>query len=103
MGNPRNKSASIWIFRLLAAVIVICAFTYTPYHLYRRSGFAKYAQLRADLDAMLAQNRQLEGDIDELGREAEALTNDPRAIEHVARHELGWVRPGDVLIDFSER
>ena len=37
-----------------------------------------------------------------LAREVEALRTDPRALEQVARADLGWVRPGEILFDFGE-
>ncbi|MDZ4696998.1 MAG: septum formation initiator family protein [Deltaproteobacteria bacterium] len=103
MGNPQRKNSTVWLFRLLGAGVLTCAFVYVPFHLYHRSGFAKYLQLKAEHTAIVTANQALLAEIANLQREATALQSDPLAVERVARHELGWVRPGDLLIDFSER
>jgi cell division protein FtsB len=74
---------------------------YVPYHVYARSGLARTLQLRRDLAVLRARNVDLRGDNERLAREAEALRTDPEAIERVARAELGWVRPGEVIVDLS--
>lgn len=101
MANPRRVSSSRWAFRLAAALILSGAFTYLPYFLYRHSGFAKYLELREHLTAIERDNRALRAEVEELVRTAQALRDDPHAIEQVARHELGWVRPGEILLDFG--
>lgn len=92
----------LWIFRGVAAVALASTFGYLPYHIYARSGFAKYLQLRGDLRAIQAQNARLRSENERLSREAEALGSDLRALERVARAELGWVRPGEVIFELQE-
>jgi cell division protein FtsB len=77
------------------------ALGYIPYHVYARSGLARTLVLRRDLQALRARNAQLAAENERLSREAEALRNDPAAIERVARAELGWVRPGEIVVDLS--
>jgi cell division protein FtsB len=91
----------LWIFRALAAVALALTFGYLPYRIYARSGFANYLRLRGDLRSIQAQNAKLRGEIDRLQREVEALGSDPRTLERVARAELGWVRPGEVIFDLE--
>jgi cell division protein FtsB len=91
----------VWIFRAVAAALLALTFGYLPYHIYARSGFARYLHLRADLTAIHAQNARLKAENDRLVREAEALEADLRALERVARVELGWVRPGEVIFDLE--
>jgi cell division protein FtsB len=50
----------------------------------------EHAQLRQDIDTLHAEN-------DQLHRYVEALTEEPRIIEDVARRELGLIRPGEQL------
>jgi cell division protein FtsB len=84
-----------------AAVLVTVALGYIPYHVYARSGLARTLVLRRDLAALRARNAQLAADNERLGREAEALRSDPGALERVARAELGWVRPGEIIVDLT--
>jgi cell division protein FtsB len=91
-----------WIWRGLAAGALALTFGYVPYHLYARSGFARYLRLCEDLRVVRAQNARLRAENERLTRDAEAVTSDPRALERVARAELGWVLPGEVIIDLPE-
>ncbi len=49
-----------------------------------------------------ARNRELAAENDRLSREAAALRDDPAAIERVARSDLGWVRPGEIVVDLGQ-
>jgi cell division protein FtsB len=77
------------------------ALGYIPYHVYARSGLARTLELRRDLVALRARNAQLAAENERLAREAEALRSDPAALERVARNELGWVSPGEIVVDLG--
>ena len=100
--SSRSRRNNPWILRVLAALALAATFGYGPYYLYANSGFARYLQLRRDLEAMQARNARLRAANDRLAREAEALRSESRAIESVARADLGWVRPGEVVFDLGQ-
>jgi cell division protein FtsB len=97
-----TRSGRPWILRGLAAVLLAVTFGYVPYHLYARSGYARYLELRRDLTAAKMRNARLRAENERLAREVEALRTDSRALEQVARADMGWVRPGEILFDFGE-
>jgi len=97
-----TRSERSWILRGLAAVLLAVTFGYVPYHLYARSGYARYLELRRDLAAAKSRNTRLRAENERLARAAEALRTDSRALEQVARADMGWVRPGEILFDFGE-
>ena len=97
-----NRSRRSWILRGLAAALLAATFGYVPYHLYARSGYSRYLELRRDLAAAKTRNAHLRAENERLAREVESLRTDPRALEQVARADLGWVRPGEILFDFGE-
>lgn len=96
-----RRETKTWLGRLGAAALVMFALGYIPYHVYARSGLAHTLQLRRDLSTLRARNSELKVENQRLAREAEALRDDLGAIERVARAELGWVRPGEVILDLS--
>jgi cell division protein FtsB len=98
-----RRETKTWAGRLAAAVVVIFVLAYVPYHVYVRSGLARTIVLRRDLTALRAHNLDLAAENQRLAREAEALRDDPAAIERVARDELGWVRAGEVVVDLSRK
>jgi cell division protein FtsB len=97
-----RRETKTWAGRLTAAAVVSFVLAYVPYHLYARSGLAKTITLGHDLAAMRARNHELAAENDRLEREARALRDDPAAIERVARADLGWVRPGEIVVDLGK-
>ena len=82
-------------------MMLAATFGYGPYYLYAHSGLARYLQLRRELVVAQAKNTRLRAENERLGREAEALRTNMRAVESVARTDLGWVRPGEVVFDMG--
>jgi cell division protein FtsB len=96
-----RRETKTWLGRLVAALAVTVLLGYIPYHVYARSGLARTIALRRDLATLRAHNREVRAENERLAREAEALRSDLGAIERVARAELGWVRPGELVVDLS--
>jgi cell division protein FtsB len=96
-----RRETKTWAGRLTAAAAVVFVLAYVPYHVYARSGLARTIALRRELAALRAHNRELAAENERLGREAAALKDDPAAIERVARAELGWVKPGEIVVDLG--
>lgn len=78
-------------------VLAILGFTIFGEH-----GVLKLVQYRQQRQAFAAEAAQLRVDNDKLRQEIEALQNDPRYIERIARESLGMVRPGEYVIQFTE-
>jgi cell division protein FtsB len=96
-----RRETKTWVGRILAAASVTFALGYIPYHVYSRSGLARTLLLRRDLVVLRAHNASVRAENERLSREADALRSDLGAIERVARAELGWVRPGEIIVDLS--
>jgi cell division protein FtsB len=96
-----RRETKTWAGRLLAAVAVTFLLGYIPYHLYARSGLARTIGLRRDLVALHTLNQDLQAENERLAREADGLRSDLGAIERVARAELGWVRPGELVVNLA--
>ena len=65
-------------------------------------GLPRYRKLRAQLVHVQEENTQLNRDIAHLEREVRGLSHDPEAVERIARDELGLLREGELLFQFSE-
>ena len=82
--------------------MLAATFGYGPYYLYyAQSGVARYLQLRRELAVTVVRNTRLRAENERLYREVEALRSDTRAVENVARADLGWVKPGEVIFDLG--
>ncbi len=61
-------------------------------------GVAGVARAEAERAELEHRREVLQRSIRELETTLEALRTDPRAVESMARQELGWVRPGEVVV-----
>jgi cell division protein FtsB len=94
---------STWLRRVGIAVVVAISLGYVPYHVYSRSGLARFMRLRAERDALHASNLKLYEEHQRLRQELDTLSapgsTEPSraAIERAARDELGLVKPGEIV------
>jgi len=93
----RDASPLVWIvpFALLVLTIVT-----VPAHLLDRLGLPRYRALRDELGKVQSTNERLQREVRELSDETERLRGDTRAIERIARDELGMVREGEIVFQF---
>src|SRR5277367_3336685 len=68
------------------------------YHvIFGQNGLTVYQQKRNDAQSLDSQLRSLQRENDLLKGHVERLQSDPNAIEHQAREELHYTRPGEVI------
>ncbi len=64
-------------------------------------GFRRYVALKQELAQLSARNLDLSERNRQMARELDALRTDPRALERAAREELGFVKPGEIVINLE--
>ncbi len=64
-------------------------------------GFRRYVQLRKDSATLAERNRNMAAANRVLIGQIAALRSDPRAMERAAREELGFIKPGEVIINLE--
>jgi cell division protein FtsB len=64
-------------------------------------GFRRYWRLKSEMDALEARIASLKTQNASLSREVEALRDDPVALERAAREELGYISPGEVVLNLE--
>ena len=68
------------------------------YHvIFGQNGLTAYQQKRVEYHRLQVEMRQLEQENDGLKAHVGRLQSDPNAIEHQAREELHYTRPGEVI------
>jgi cell division protein FtsB len=68
------------------------------YHvIFGQNGLTVYQQKRQDAHSLELQLRSLQRENDLLKGHVDRLQSDPNAIEHQAREELHYTRPGEVI------
>ena len=84
--------------RTLVSFLLLFAFGMMLISLVGDQGFAAYWMLRAERETLRLDVKTLEARERALVQEIEALRADPAYIEQVARRELGFVKPGEVIV-----
>ena len=86
-----------WIAYAAGVALLLAASALHP------GGLRKASALSADVRRVSEENARLREQNQRLRREARALAGDPAALEHAAREELGYVRPGERVYDLSSQ
>ena len=61
-------------------------------------GFQELARAESERARLTEEKVRLKTRIEDLEATLKALRSSPEAVESVARHELGWVRPGETVL-----
>ena len=90
-----DKLTKVIIFLLIAAVVLFVAVSYLP--------LIKTNERMRKEDLRLQQAAQQEAEkLRQLKASNDALRNDPKTVERVAREKLGYAKPGETVIRFQE-
>lgn len=69
------------------------------YHvIFGQNGLTAFQQKRHEVRTLERQLQSLKTENDQLQGHVDRLANDPGAIEHQAREELHYTRPGEVIV-----
>ncbi len=83
--------------RKLLGVAAVVALVLATASVADARGFRRYLSLRQEVAALDARNQSLGAQNEALRREIAALRSDPAALERVAREELNFVKPGEIV------
>lgn len=83
--------------KVATGAAAILALTMGYHVIFGQNGLTAYQQKRQDSQALDNQLRSLQRENDLLKGHVDRLQSDPNAIEHQAREELHYTRPGEVI------
>ena len=84
---------------LVALIATLCAIL--PRRFLGPQGLGRLTRLESEIETLRQTKQRLSAESEQLRLEADALKSDPRAIERVARGELGMVKPGEVVFQVA--
>lgn len=101
----RALYASALIGRRKAATIAagVLAFGVGYHVVFGANGLTAFEQKRHQEKALNQQMLELQQENDRLKEHVDRLQNDPDAIEHQAREELHYARPGEVIYSLPDK
>jgi cell division protein FtsB len=88
--------------RALWAIFGVLLIAGLTYYVMTHPNLDKVDHLRAELDKLQDENRELAGQNKALEEEIQALRDDPRLAERRAREAAGLARPTEVIYQFEE-
>lgn len=105
-GN-KFADAQEWLFRgrRRLATLAVCVLLLPLAHhvVYGANGWLAYKQKKVEYRQLQQELRQLQKENDDLERRVMALQQaDPRVIEREAREQLGFAKPGEVVLVLPE-
>lgn len=89
------------IAKLLPFGLLVFAVVSVPLRILSEEGLPRYRKLSAQYARLQTDNVALHKSIDQLSADVRGLRSDPRAVERIARDELGLLRDGEVLFQFA--
>jgi cell division protein FtsB len=89
---PRGRKLLLVLSLAGSAIILLHTFV-------AADGWRRRTRVRRDLEALSAEISGMQHTALELRSQIEALRERSAVQEHVIRDELGYVRPGDVVVD----
>lgn len=95
MHEPRSTSAFLFPLGLLLFSIVC-----VPIRILEAEGLPRYLALRDELQKTRERNLRLRDEVTQLNEHVGQLRSDPRAIERIARDELGMLRSDEIVFQF---
>lgn len=101
VSTERSEQGSRWFKRVAIAFLLALALGYVPHQVYGRTGLAHLYELRRTRNELRKRNETLRADNARLREQTEALKHDPRALERVARDELGLVKQGETVYELG--
>lgn len=87
-----------WLWASVTIAFVLAAWSASA-----EGGFRRYISLSQQVETLRVRNRQAVDENAKLLKEVDALRGDPKAIERSAREELGFIRPGEVVIHLESK
>lgn len=90
-----------WTWRLTLAAALAVGVGYLPLRVFGGGGIERAKRLDGQLAVLRERLSTLRTDNERMRSEAALLRDDLRTLERVARDELGWVRPGDIVFQFE--
>lgn len=95
------RPASSWIYRsrrrLATAGVILLTAWLSLHVLFGANGMVIYRQKRAEYQQLEKRFRDLQAENDIYSSRVQGLKNDPRMMEKVAREQLHYSRPGEVV------
>ncbi len=97
--NARTRTLAI--VRVASLALLVFTLVAVSLGILDEHGLPRYRALKQEIQHVRYDNQAMQYKVDILRHQVESLRHDPRAIEEVAREELGLVYSGEIIYRFK--
>ena len=98
----RPSRLSLFLERILPIGVLAVALIGAPVMIFSQEGLPRLRGLERELSGVKEENENLGREIGELRGRVDRFRDDPRAVEDVARRDLGLVRQSEIVFQFQK-
>jgi len=98
--SPPFTSLTSFLERALPIAILAVALVGVPILVLQPEGLPRMRALEQELSGVASENEELRREVTKLRIDVKALRDDPRAVERIARDQLGLVRKSEIVVQF---
>lgn len=91
------------LLRGLPLAVLTVSLVTVPVLVLEPQGIPRMRSIEKELTGVQTENAELRRDVAKLRTEVKDLREDPRAVERIAREQLGLVRKSEVVFQFDKR
>jgi cell division protein FtsB len=103
VAGAERSSVSVWGRRVATISVGALAMVMAYGVVFGHNGLTAFAHKREEAKSLQMQMQQLKAENERLHGHVERLQSDPGAIEHEARADLHYTRPGEVIITLPSK
>ena len=92
-----NSTASSFFRRNLRQILGLALFALLVHDIFGAHGFIAMRRTQKEIQQIREQIGKLNSDNKSLSGQVNSLKTDPKAIERIAREEMGLARPGEII------
>ena len=89
-----SKLTQLVVVLVVLAILILIGMTYLPL-------IHKNERMRAELDRLDTELQKQQEISKELKAQIDALANDPKTVERLAREKLGYAKPDETVVHFE--
>jgi cell division protein FtsB len=104
MRLPKISASEVvdYLRRNTRQILILGLFALLVHDLFGPHGFIAMRRTQKEIDQVRQQINKINNENKSLSSEVNSLKTDPRAIERVAREEMGLARPGELIYKLPE-
>lgn len=91
------------LLRGLPLAVLTVSLISVPFLVLEPQGLPRMRALETELSGVQTENAELRRDVGKLRTEVKALRDSPKAVERIAREQLGLVRKSEVVFQFDRK